>query len=1367
MVHGQDVGGVAVNQTRIEAVATKATEWADQLVDLGPRNTLLHYKDSRSTMLDLTAAPPELLTDMLAGHPKRLRVLVADDEYTNACARLRQLRKKLLHLTEEQGIEAGHLAYGLLTVTPSAPCGPVRSPAPSLRAPLLLYPVDIRAKNQAESDFTLTATEDAEVNPVLIYALSRNYGLDLDAKALAEKLNGLASELTDPAERAARVFEELVAAMGPHAKAARYEDRVLVGLFSFEKLPMVADLRAATDLLAGHDVIAAVAGVREAAAALHAAPEAPWLPGDQVPPREEFLVLDADSSQQRAIDTVLTGRHTVIEGPPGTGKSQTIANIIAALAARGRRVLFVSEKRAAIEAVVERLARVSLDGLVFDLHDKRLRRRLIAQQLAETLRQASAEPPPALGDLHERLWSRRQHAARHPAELHQTHQPWEMSIYEAQCELLTLAGEPLDESAARLRFRGETLRRLSGAALDEIQTMLKDFVDLGGARVRLGQSPWSNSPVRSLEEVRDIQLVLDELAGGGLHDAQRELAELVAAAGLRRPADVAGWQGVLNLLGAVEVTVNTFGPEVFGPELEDLRYATADRRWRDQHRLEQGFWRGRALRRRARQMHRGRVRDTKMLFAALNAAVHQRDCWRQLSSNRSEPQTMAGLQAALSDYGRLRDQLAAVAACTKLDGLDQRPTEELASTLDGLAEDRDTLYRMPMLNELADKLQQKGFGSLLDEVSRQAYDSDRAVQLFRRVWLVSLLDELRLMTPHLAAFRGQQHSRLVAEFRDADADHVRINASRVRRQVAISLREVRDAHPEQSALVRDQAARKSRHLPLRKLVEKAPDVMLAARPCWAMSPLLVSRVLPAAQLFDVVIFDEASQVEPQDAMTSIMRGKQLVVAGDDRQLPPSTFFRRMLGGDADLDDNYDEDNETAPDLRAYDSILDVLKRELPHTHLLNWHYRSQDERLIAFSNKEIYDGKLVTFPGVHDESPLLLRVVDGVVPPGQAGSAPREIEEVVRLVLEHAALRPDESLGVITMSQAHATRVEMALASARRDHPELADFFSEEREVGGRFFVKNLERVQGDERDAIILSIGYGKAANGRLRMNFGPVNNIGGERRLNVAVTRARQRMTIVSSFSHLDMNPAETTAKTNRGPELLRRLLEFASLGGGRMADEGLTGVEMNGLERSVYDALRTADVPVYPQWGVSGYRLDFALAHPEQPGRMVLAVETDGRRYHEAHSARDRDRLRQEHLSRLGWRFHRVWSTDWANDPVGETARIVEAWRSAIAGEASAASDPPEPPTHEAMHDAGAVSRRPRPRLPRGGPISRFSDSQLVAICVWLLEDGLQVARDERIAQAMAELGFQKRGSVILARLNQALDRAQTRINATEEQ
>ncbi|MGH3908917.1 MAG: AAA domain-containing protein, partial [Pseudonocardiaceae bacterium] len=1187
------------------------------MIELDRRNTLLHFQKTKTTTLDLGSAEPDAVAALLVGRKKRLTELFRDSEaLSDAVRRARTVRRRVRELDEEQGVQAGYLAHGFVEWEVPPPGQGARSGLP-IRAPLLLYPIALHARTAAQADFDLEIVGDVELNEVLVYALQYFLGIDSDVSSNGGEL----SDLTDADDRLRKAFELVDGLVRRHGAALRWELGAVVGAFSYDKLPMVRDLRASGDLLASHDLIAALAGEEQARrdVALAADTPLPDTTPDTVLPSEEFLVQSADASQQRVITAALAGRSLVIKGPPGTGKSQTIANLIAGMAATGKRVLFVAEKRAAIEAVTDRLAQVDLDGLVLDLHDRRVKRKQVAEHLAETLQRAAQEPPPDLRDLHHVVVDRRRQAVAHRDELCMRRDPWGMSIFELQAELLALPAARRSD----VRLTGNTLEALSADVVRHVQDDIARLVATGGLRIVRGESPWARSPVRTEAEVRDALERLTQLTTATLDQTRARLDALLAASGLRRPAGLDQWRQLLDLCAGVARTQERCGIEVFGDVLDELHAATGSRDWRRANGVQLGFWRCRALRKQAKSMRADNVRDHAQLHTELDAARQQRHRWRELSTGAGTPTSVPGLTEAMSGYDALITELAAIAAAASLEDLAQRPENDVSVELRRLQADRDTLLRMPDFNELVGRLRGVGLGALLEEIARRDSSPDEAVGTFRWVWLCSILDELRISSSHYRSFAGEAQSRVVDEYRKADAEHIASTARRVRRLVAERLYQVRRERPDQSQLVRKQANLKRGHLPWRQLVERASDVLLAARPCWAMSPLVVSRVLPAARLFDVVIFDEASQVQPADAITSIMRAGQVVVAGDNRQLPPTAFFKSVLSAE--------EDDEEEDDLGNFESILDRLSNLLDE-RMLTWHYRSADERLIAFSNVEIYDSKLVTFPSALVEPPIGHVLVEGTARPGQGGSAVEEVDAVVDVVLEHAATRPAESLGVIAMNDKHAKRIDMAITKKLRERPDLNGFFADTDDPMRRFFVKNLERVQGDERDAIVLSVGYAKSADGRLSHNFGPINREGGERRLNVAVTRARQRMTVVSSFSHHDVDPSRTSA---RGAELLRSYLEYAASGGDDMASTAGIPVSLNPFEEHMLTAMRDAGLPVQPQYGVSGYRIDFALAHPDQPGRMVLAVEADGHAYHSSATARDRDRLRQDHLERLGWR------------------------------------------------------------------------------------------------------------------------------------
>jgi very-short-patch-repair endonuclease len=457
----------------------------------------------------------------------------------------------------------------------------------------------------------------------------------------------------------------------------------------------------------------------------------------------------------------------------------------------------------------------------------------------------------------------------------------------------------------------------------------------------------------------------------------------------------------------------------------------------------------------------------------------------------------------------------------------------------------------------------------------------------------------------------------------------------------------------ETAVLFREANKKRRHLPIRQLFAQVPSLLMRLKPCLLMSPLSVSQFLnPELCRFDLVIFDEASQICSEDAVGAIYRGQQLVVCGDNKQLPPTAFFEQGMS-----DEYEDQDAKEAFDI--FDSILDECAAIGMSIGWLRWHYRSRHEDLIAFSNHRFYDNRLVTFPAAAQKHPLLgiefVHVPDGVYDRGGRRDNQREADIVTDLVERHFLTHPNRSLGVAAFSVAQMNAIEDRIEQLRRNRPEMERYFAIDRLEG--FFVKNLENVQGDERDVIIFSVGYGRDQQGRLTMYFGPLNHDGGERRLNVAVTRARDKVIVVSSIRATDL---DLSATNQPGILALYHYLDYAERGPDALLlkHPGATGEFETPLEREVAGAIRALGYQVVPQVGCSGYRIDIGVVDPTEPGRFILGVECDGATYHSAYTARDRDRLRQEVLEKLGWKIHRVWAPDWVTRRETEIRRLQEA-------------------------------------------------------------------------------------------------------------
>jgi very-short-patch-repair endonuclease len=547
------------------------------------------------------------------------------------------------------------------------------------------------------------------------------------------------------------------------------------------------------------------------------------------------------------------------------------------------------------------------------------------------------------------------------------------------------------------------------------------------------------------------------------------------------------------------------------------------------------------------------------------------------------------------------------------------------------------------------------------------------VAAVRQTWLEYLQRLAYTQFPALPQFERAGHEDAAAQFRAADRASLVYNRTRAMTRHYDSLpNPLSPLAGGQMMVIKNEFAKKSRHLPIRKLILEAGRVVQAIKPVFMMSPLSVASFLPPGAVeFDLVVFDEASQVKPVDALGAVARGKKLVVVGDSKQLPPTSFFDSLTGGGEEAN----EENVTA-DIQ---SILELCKaRQMPE-RMLRWHYRSLHQSLIAASNHLFYEGKLVIFPSPGDKGQLGL--VYHYLPTtyyerGTTRTNPQEAAAVAAAVLHHARTTPKLTLGVVAFSTVQRQAIQDALEIGRREHPETEAFFAAHRHEP--FFIKNLENVQGDERDVILISIGYGRTKDGYLTMSFGPLNGEGGERRLNVLITRAKQRCEVFTNLTADDLDLGRTRAK---GVAALKTFLNFAQHG--RLNQNEETGREMESpFEEAVYRALTARGYTVRPQIGSQGFYIDLAVVDPDQPGRYVLGIECDGAMYHSARSARDRDRLRQQVLEAVGWRLHRIWSTDWFRDPARETERAIAAIEEA---RRLAALDEPDEPAEEPLIEA----------------------------------------------------------------------------------
>ena len=1229
---------------RRDLVAAAVDRWSRQLVDLGGRNTLLWYRDLRSGTLDLTMAHPGGLSVLMAGGSPRLRDLFREETaFADARHRARTIAAKSRELLEERGIATLHLAIGMATWE-------LPRTARTPMAPVLLRSATLRPATPAQDDFVLSVSSEVELNPVLVHYLVEQRGITLDpdqVEALTDTPTGF-----DP-QPAYRALAEVCGGLGGFAITPRQ----VLGTFSYAKLPMVVDLAAQIDELANHDVVAALAGDADALTSVRSSPPQPGLLMD---PRREHLVLDADATQIAAIEAARMGSHLVIQGPPGTGKSQTISNLISALMADGRRVLFVAEKRAAIDAVHQRLTQVGLADLVLDLYDGVGSRRAVARELGRALDTYSANPRPAPSVSRDSqrtamLLATQGELTGHRDALHERREPYGVSAFEAQESVSRLeAASPPPRS--KVRLRGETLHGLDRSRMEEAGAALARAASLEAWSEDGEHDPWFGARIPTSDEARRALEIAERYADGGLERFAGLVEEVFGSLRLPAATSVTEWGTILGTASRVKETLEIFRAELFDVPLADLIGATGTREYRRSQGVVLRWWAGWRVGGLAVGFLRPGPRPGS-LHDELVAADGQRQAWNKLMGRGGRPEVPHDLARAVDAYARLSADLewlgARLAGTAGGGRFLTDPIILVSERFDLLAAASDRLRIIPSVLGLLDDARAQGWGPLIEDLAARRVVAKDVPAEVAFVWWTSVCDDIALADPLYGEPAGDRLRAVVDDFAEADRQHLRDNAARVREAVAARALTELSQRPAEEALVRAEAGRARGHRSLRDLMTSAPVLLTALKPCWMMSPLVVAGALPPGTLFDVVIFDEASQIPPAQAVSAIARAHQVVVAGDDRQLPPTTFFTSAADDPADeVAIEGSEVNLTS----GFESVLDVLAAVVP-VRRLAWHYRSADERLIAFPNDHLYDGRLVTFPGTGADSPLRVEHVDGVgvLTEGSEGveTTTTEVERVVSLVLEHARTRPGESLGVIALGITHATRLEEAIRAAVAAEADLAPFFDEER--AERFFVKNLERVQGDERDAIILSIGYGKTPHGRVIYRFGPINQEGGERRLNVAITRSRRRMTVVSALRSDDLDPERLNS---RGARMLRDFLAYAERAGrGELPPTvSARGGELPLVMHEMARGLRGHGLVVHEGYGHGEAPVDLAIEDPDNPGVLALAVESDGPQYAALATVRDRDRLRAEHLARLGWVHHRVWTADVFRDPARDVSAIV---------------------------------------------------------------------------------------------------------------
>jgi very-short-patch-repair endonuclease len=1333
---------VQYDQQKIRAQLRK---WQEHLLDLTKSNPLLGINRSRVSKLRITDPQARELFEALVVDEAELKLPLAtrrnaktqpqlelDEADAQAnyqiepgevefeatpielMRRLRRIYDNARTSVEERGVTTLHVGFGTL-VWNDAWLGESISP-------LWMLPAQLVSKGPNVALRLLASDEEMRLNPALELYLRERHKI---------KLPEMPDEPTS--DTLLEFLRNVELATQEHRW--RVTDDLWLTTFSFESLVIYEDLNAMADAAVGHPVIAALARAMEIGGAPEQTPDE--LDELATPDVVPIPILPVDSSQLHALTSSAAGNHQVVHGPPGTGKSQTISNLIADALGRNKTVLFVSSKMAALNVVYRRLAEEGLGRFCLEAHSTKAGKAKIVDELRRTLATEDTRDSGRLDAQVESLLRARRELNRYVQELHRIQEPLGRSIYQAIGRVETLASVPevrgklpwadaLTATPSELEDRVDALGRL-GAHSQVFDNReyhpWRGFTDTTlGVREREGLE---SSLRLVLAYTQQFQCTLpgfsslvaenDQLS---LSDLEQLRTPLLSASELDRmpsswhtsTAEEMGGRAELFETAARQLVefgqkVPTYA-SVLALPFEDGRNllergVTTYPNWYT--RISPRYWQWRAeVRKAAKPAVRLNHAALVQLYSTVQRLLeidqwlnsHQEDLANETGPSavrdsakvilaakrfRVAAAVLDALKAigktAAGTAGNVTEQFrqAVSAVCTTLpscvpefsgalnsldghwpnglvDGSQSRnvPLSLLNARISELLSALDRIQEWTILNRLLQKCASLGLMPFLDaldlvtaKVAREAFE-----RRFYTIWVSTAIARSDV----LSTFNAGERQELVAKFKLLDGGVRKASSSRIQAVAAESARRIQHAQTNVGAgsevsILRRELQKRKKIKPLRKLFAEIPHALQALKPCMLMSPISVSTYLkPGSAIFDLVVFDEASQMPTPEAVASILRAKQVVVAGDRNQLPPTSFFRAAV----EIEDDDREQTDQTPE-GPLESLLDDCVAIVPFFRetSLKWHYRSRDERLIKFSNSLFYDNRLITFPSActsgDGRGVQLSYVSDGVWDRGRSRVNRREAHHAAQTVIEHFTKYPSRSLGVVAMNAQQREAIEDAVSEAVRDRPDILPLMDPTRPEP--YFVKSLENVQGDERDTMIISVGYGKDPDGHPSLNFGPINQEGGWRRLNVLVTRAKWQIVLITSMRSHELSGVNPN---NRGAVALRDFIAYAE----RRCElpqpaAAPTFDETNNFEDGVAAVLRDRGLLVDQQVGASKFRIDLAIRDHRDPSRYVLGVECDGATYHGSRTARDRDLLRQQVLEGMGWRIHRVWSTEWFND------------------------------------------------------------------------------------------------------------------------
>lgn len=1275
-----------------DLVAQSLAGWRSALVEAAGGSTLADVGLLGDAALDLTVAHPSGIAQLFAGRSTRLSNLVREDAALgSARRRARAVSARAATYAQQYGIAPTYLAIGLASwterTTPDTATDDVAALATAtrpgvseptqdedapvsrtVRAPVLLRPVTLQARGTAESDYELSLEPSLEVNPVLARAL-RGRGALLDPGALAR--SAFTGSGFDPQEALSRLGSLGAAVL----EDFQLTDRIVVGTFVHPGQVLVDDLDRLASGLDRHELVAALAGA-------DTTPLAADLPepvaGDRDPAAERG-VGDLDPAQQHVLDVVATGAHVFVDAPADSDLTGTVAALVADAAAAGRTVLYVPGHRRAAIALAERLDRLGVGDVLLDIAPDAGWRSAAGRRLlgAMTL-EADPGDPARTTALRSSLVTHRERLRNYLSGLHLPRAPWGVSAYDAFQALAALtAARPTPSTTVRLD--PAVARELGPERRAELAEQLRAAAEVGAFTLRPVDTPWYGASLDTAQQAQDTLERVRRLAGpDGLPRLRRRIAEVAEATGFTPATTVQSWGEQLTVLGGVRGTLDDFQPIVFERSVADLVAATASKSWRAEHDQPMGYWLRRRLKKQAKDLLRpGRHVDD--LHAALANAQHQREVWRQHCAAGGWPQLPAGMAQIEAEYQQVRadlDALAPVLTGTPEGGeLAGTPVTQVAARIERLLAGADTLPAVPERSRLVRDLRAAGLEPLLYDLADRRVPAWLVGPELDLAWWSTVFEQIITADPALAGYDGRSLGRLVAEFRQLDLAQIEALAGPVRARAAGHARHAMEQHQEQTEALFGELV-EDRFSGLLEAMSRYGDVARRLRPVIAAAPMLVPQVLPATRTVDLVVLDAADHLPVEVLLPALARGRQVVVLGDPRCASGS----------------------------AVTELAAVLPRVALHAD-----GSRRDPYLTAFLAGHGYAGVLSPTPLPSEAAAVGFHPVDGTGMPDDSGSVQStraEVDRVVELVVEHAFNRPEESLAVITASALHTAQIREAVLSQVRGNPALAAALDAGRPEP--FVVTDLTSIAGLRRDAVVLSLGFGRTPHGRVLHRFGPISEDGGNGLLLAALGVTRHRLDVVSC---LLADQLDRDRLRGDGPQLYADLLRFAerraagdtelladmtaALAAGTDAADTADAVDLADAAGDPTDDVAAADdatgagasdrvagapaveseptvtdrlvvdlaerlwrhgLVVELDYGLpGGLHLPMAVGHPDLPGRLLVAVLTDDDSYVREPSVRVRDRQVPERLERLGWSVVRVWSVAAFIDPDAEVDRI----------------------------------------------------------------------------------------------------------------